>query len=557
MSSPMMASCRPTCPMVLEEWEPELNLDCTPASEATCTGWEDAFLLYLSELRKLSPQYPPSRPSSTTPHTCSPVPSPFSSLLGLGHSPDLLCEPSTEGVFPGRDCFTFSLHPFIPTPPKAASISLLGKYTSSHPCRRCNSCNSTGPGTKHSHCLLSGRTGVPSPPSSCLWPGAIFKSAPGQEVSRRGGGEHSTPPLTGGREKKEGRRQTLPSFSPACQQETDLCLAQPHPCCSFRKKMPFPLPWSHAPHPPANPAPPGQQDRRMLTAPPTPSTATQGGHSWGVGGGVRAVPRARGLCRPGPTPALIQVAFISLTSWGSQEVLGNVSKKEKREEKEEAVGEASGDTRTSDRGHFAQALEVKQGCPQRAMGPPEVSPKTFTREEEKECLLDGDFRLASLKVGATPWNRLLTLYKQLQKSAMAKFPLKEGLPDEKSKEEEMEVEDSSFKLCVPGIVTLQSPLHKTFRSTDTVGFVESELKKLLAVQRDSRLWKVGSHDGQELLTEPEITLEEAGIVNGQVGNEMENREERLIRLEPQLQCRQGHVTTDRSHASVNLRFLHL
>ncbi|XP_047590156.1 gametogenetin-binding protein 1-like isoform X1 [Lutra lutra] len=203
-----------------------------------------------------------------------------------------------------------------------------------------------------------------------------------------------------------------------------------------------------------------------------------------------------------------------ILSRGSQEVLGNVSKKEKREEKE-AVGEASGDTRTSDRGHFAQALEVKQGCPQRAMGPPEVSPKTFTREEEKECLLDGDFRLASLKVGATPWNRLLTLYKQLQKSAMAKFPLKEGLPDEKNKEKEMEVEDRSFKLCVPGIVTLQSPLHKTFRSTDTVGFVESELKKLLAVQRDSRLWKVGSHDGQELLTKPEITLEQAGIVDGQ------------------------------------------
>lgn len=203
-----------------------------------------------------------------------------------------------------------------------------------------------------------------------------------------------------------------------------------------------------------------------------------------------------------------------ILSRGSQEVLGNVSKKEKREEKE-AVEEASGDTRTSDRGLFAQALEVKQGCPQRAMGPPEVSPKTFTREEEKECLLDGDFRLASSKVGATPWNRLLTLYKQLQKSAMAKFPLKEGLPDEKNKEKEMEVEDRSFKLCVPGIVSLQSPLHKTFRSTDTVGFVESELKKLLAVQRDSRLWKVGSHDGQELLTKPEITLEEASIVDGQ------------------------------------------
>lgn len=54
--------------------------------------------------------------------------------------------------------------------------------------------------------------------------------------------------------------------------------------------------------------------------------------------------------------------------------------------------------------------------------------------------------------------------------ACPQFPLKEGLPDEeKGKEEEMEEEDSSFKVCVPGIVTLQSPLHKTFRSTDTVG----------------------------------------------------------------------------------------
>ncbi|VFV18070.1 gametogenetin-binding protein [Lynx pardinus] len=213
----------------------------------------------------------------------------------------------------------------------------------------------------------------------------------------------------------------------------------------------------------------------------------------------------------------------------SQEVLGNLSgKEETEEEKDEEVGEASGDTETSDRGHFAQALELEQGCLQRAMGPLEVSPETFTKEEEeKECLLDGDLRLASSKVGTTPWNRrLLTLYKQLQKSAVAKvcrtrlgqwgFPLKEGLPDEeKGKEEEMEEEDSSFKVCVPGIVTLQSPLHKTFRSTDTVGFVESELKKLLVVQRESRLWKMGSHEGRELLTQPEITLEEAGIVDGQ------------------------------------------
>ena len=57
-----------------------------------------------------------------------------------------------------------------------------------------------------------------------------------------------------------------------------------------------------------------------------------------------------------------------------------------------------------------------------------------------------------------------------QSWAHPQFPLKEGLPcEEKGGEEETEEEDSSLKLCVPGIVTLQSPLHKTFRSTDTVG----------------------------------------------------------------------------------------
>ncbi|XP_045148223.1 inositol 1,4,5-trisphosphate receptor type 3 [Echinops telfairi] len=99
----------------------------------------------------------------------------------------------------------------------------------------------------------------------------------------------------------------------------------------------------------------------------------------------------------------------------------------------------------------------------------------------------------------------------------APFPPKEGLALEKEKggDEETE-EDSVFNFCVPGIVPLQSPLHKTFRSTDTVGFVESELKMLLAVRRESRLWKMGAQEGRELLAQPEITLEEAGIVDGQV-----------------------------------------
>ncbi|XP_005665944.1 gametogenetin-binding protein 1-like isoform X1 [Sus scrofa] len=194
---------------------------------------------------------------------------------------------------------------------------------------------------------------------------------------------------------------------------------------------------------------------------------------------------------------------------GGQEALGSLSEMDEREE-EEVAGAALGDTGTSDRGRFAQALEVDQGCLQRAAGPLEVSPKALAREEE-ECLLDGELRLASSKVGATPWSRLLSLYKQLQKSAMTKFPLKEGSPQEdKDMEEEMEDEDSSFKLCVPGIVTLPSPLR----------FVESELKKLLVVQRESRLWKTDSPEGWELLAQPEVTLEEAGIVDSQ-GHQVE------------------------------------
>ncbi|XP_077015319.1 gametogenetin-binding protein 1-like isoform X2 [Tamandua tetradactyla] len=208
---------------------------------------------------------------------------------------------------------------------------------------------------------------------------------------------------------------------------------------------------------------------------------------------------------------------------GSQEVLDNLSEKEEEEEEEgEAVGEACGDTGASGSLHFAQALEVEQGCLRRAMGALEVKFKALTGEEEKECLLDGDLRLASSKMGTTPWSRLLSLYKQLQKSAMAKFPFKEGLPHEEEKQEkEMEEEDNYFNLCVPGTAaTFQSPLYKTLRSTDTAGFMESELEKFLAVQRESHLWKASSQDILGL-----NRFKEAGNVDGQ-GHQAEGERSR-------------------------------
>ncbi|XP_075411592.1 gametogenetin-binding protein 1-like isoform X2 [Tenrec ecaudatus] len=189
---------------------------------------------------------------------------------------------------------------------------------------------------------------------------------------------------------------------------------------------------------------------------------------------------------------------------------GHPSEKEEEEEAA-AVRQASRNTGASIRGHLAQALEVQPEPLQKAEGPLEVSRKALAKESQ-----DDDLKQASFKAGVTLWNHLLSLYKQLQKPALAKLPLKEGLAlEEKGEEEEAEEEDSLFNFCVPGIVPLQSPLHKTFRSTDTVGFVESELKTLLAVQRESRLWKMGAQEGRELLAQPEITLEEAGIVDGQ------------------------------------------
>ncbi|XP_021077091.1 gametogenetin-binding protein 1 isoform X2 [Mus pahari] len=192
-----------------------------------------------------------------------------------------------------------------------------------------------------------------------------------------------------------------------------------------------------------------------------------------------------------------------------------------------------------EREHFGQALETEQGCLQWVPGPLVLTPGALIKEEEDEdCPIEfGDLKPSSCKVGSTPWIYFLGLYKQFQKSAMAKaqrpsasqLALKDGLPHEEKGEREEAVDESNHKWCAPRASsdescpkwcaprasTYQSPLQKAFRSTDTVGFVESELKKILSVQREARLWKVGNPEGRELLTQPDITLEEAGMVDGQ------------------------------------------
>uniref|UniRef100_A0A8C5L8F5 Gametogenetin-binding protein 1 n=1 Tax=Jaculus jaculus TaxID=51337 RepID=A0A8C5L8F5_JACJA len=230
---------------------------------------------------------------------------------------------------------------------------------------------------------------------------------------------------------------------------------------------------------------------------------------------------------PSFTPTEIQrlraqgIEVSSVSPRGNREVLDHLPEK-KKGEKEVPTGEASGDAGASDRDHCAQDPAVEQGCFSLVEGPLVPSPNACSREEdeEREYLVGGE--LTPSKVGSTPWNYLLSLYKHLQKSAMAKrgacpqLPTKEGSAHEEKEEEgDPKEEHSEFKACIPRIIAQHSPLHTTFRSTDTVGFMQSKLKKILEVQRESRLWKVDSLEDRKLLTQPEITLEEAGIVDGQ------------------------------------------
>ncbi|XP_021485601.1 gametogenetin-binding protein 1-like [Meriones unguiculatus] len=256
--------------------------------------------------------------------------------------------------------------------------------------------------------------------------------------------------------------------------------------------------------------------RILSAAPPNPPLQDAFGLGTGDTGSQTST------CKRAPKLRFHGTEVTSVPSRGAEEVLGHLSEKKKRHG-EEPAGEASG---ASDREHCTQALEAAQECLQWVPGPLALTPGVFVKEEEDgHCLMEiRDLRLSSRKVGPNPWNYILGLYKQLHKSALGKaqrpglpqFPLKDGLPhEEKGEREEAEEEESCANLCAPRPAAFPSLLQKTFRSTDTVGFVESELKKILAVQRECRLWKVGSPEGRELMTRPDITLEEAGMVDGQ------------------------------------------
>ncbi|KAM4835100.1 gametogenetin-binding protein 1-like isoform 2-T3 [Thomomys bottae] len=154
---------------------------------------------------------------------------------------------------------------------------------------------------------------------------------------------------------------------------------------------------------------------------------------------------------------------------------------------------------------------MQQQGPQRATELPVANTRAFTREEEEEAkekeeeegLLKGDLRWTSSEVRAKPWSHLLSLYKQLQKSVMTKFSVQEDLTKEEKGEE-----GSPLRLYDTHMATSQSSLRRTFMYTETLGFVESELKKLLSGPQDSSLWKVDSPKGQELPAQSKVIVKE-------------------------------------------------
>ncbi|XP_054980236.1 gametogenetin-binding protein 1-like [Sorex araneus] len=155
---------------------------------------------------------------------------------------------------------------------------------------------------------------------------------------------------------------------------------------------------------------------------------------------------------------------------------------------------------TADRAPGTQALR-------QARAAPKSEPEASGRERQLEHTGAGDPRPASSTVGAAAWNHLLDLYKQLQKSAMAKF-LQESLAGKEKEEEGEEKKDEAgaAELSAPGASSFQSQPQASFRSTEPAGFMTSELKKLLEAQGKSGLWETASQEGEEQLAWPESCL---------------------------------------------------
>ncbi|XP_072336483.1 uncharacterized protein [Scyliorhinus torazame] len=131
-------------------------------------------------------------------------------------------------------------------------------------------------------------------------------------------------------------------------------------------------------------------------------------------------------------------------------------------------------------------------------------------KDESESLLKDQPKENNLKMSFSPWSKLLNMYSKMKKSPIPKFHSKEN------SQELLKEDGQRIQLIVYRCNESNPLVFSHFRTTDSVGFVEMEIKKMLDVQNEVRLWKKGLNDETSLLQRSDSTLKDAGILREQV-----------------------------------------
>ncbi|XP_007892407.1 uncharacterized protein LOC103179114 [Callorhinchus milii] len=131
-------------------------------------------------------------------------------------------------------------------------------------------------------------------------------------------------------------------------------------------------------------------------------------------------------------------------------------------------------------------------------------------KDESESLLRDKPKETSIRMSFSPWTKLLNMYSRMKKSPIPKLQNKE------SSQELLREEGQRIQLILYRYNDTNPLIFSHFRTTDSVGFVEMEIKKMLDVQNEICLWKRDSNEETRLLQRSDVTLQDAGIHNEQI-----------------------------------------
>uniref|UniRef100_UPI00398F10A1 uncharacterized protein isoform X2 n=1 Tax=Pristiophorus japonicus TaxID=55135 RepID=UPI00398F10A1 len=130
-------------------------------------------------------------------------------------------------------------------------------------------------------------------------------------------------------------------------------------------------------------------------------------------------------------------------------------------------------------------------------------------KDESESLLKDQPKENNLRMSFSPWSKLLNMYSKMKKSPIPK------LHNRENSQELLKEDGQRIQLIVYRCNESNPLIFSHFRTTDSVGFVEMEIKKMLDVQNEVRLWKKGLNDETSLLQRSDSTLKDAGILREQ------------------------------------------